>query len=162
MSLLSQADIGIKKSSGWTQFTQAEIDSFGRDTRDVAALHMDPVWAEKNSPFRGTIAYGFQTLSLLTWLNHQIFGRAPDGEGSTGYAINYGFERVRFTGPVPVDHRFRGHMTLIKQDERRPGQQLQTFAVEIEVEGVDRPVLVAEWLGLWVTEAGHEPLLNKG
>jgi acyl dehydratase len=151
MGRLSTSDVGVKRTSGWTQFTQAEIDNFGRDTRDVAPLHMDPVWARQHSPFETTIAYGFQTLSLLTWLNHEIFGREAHDDGGSGHAINYGLDRVRFTGPIPVNRRFRAHLTLIKLEDRLPGQQLQTFAVEIEVEGIERPALIAEWLGLWVT-----------
>jgi acyl dehydratase len=159
MGLLANDSIGTRRTSDWTHFSQAEINSFGQNTRDVAALHMDAAWAKQNSPFQRTIAYGFQTLSLLTWLNHQVFDKLSDADN--GYPINYGFERIRFTGPVPVDHSFRGHITLTKLEERKPGQQLQTFAVEIEVEGNDRPVLVAEWLALWVTEDGHKPLRDK-
>jgi acyl dehydratase len=147
--------VGERRTSEWTRFTQDEINAFGTVTRDVAPFHMDRAWAREHSPFGTTVAYGFQTLSMLTYFNHEIFGWPADGTPADGYALNYGFDRVRFTGPVPVDTPFRCHATLVSEDERNPGQILQTFEIEVEVQGVSQPVLVAQWLGLWVEEEGH-------
>lgn len=154
-------EIGQRKTSAWTRFTQQEIDAFGRVTRDVAPLHMDPQWARQNGPYGSTIAYGFQTLAMLTYFNHEIFGWPADGTAVEGYAVNYGLERVRFTGPVPVDRPFRCHLTLMSLEQRDAGQELRRFLVEVEVEGFEKPALVAEWLGLWITEPGHATVQAK-
>lgn len=158
---LGARDIGVRRTSGWTSFTQQEVSDFGRTTRDEAPFHMDPEWARRHSPYGTTIAYGFQTLAMLTYFNHELFGWPADGTKDEGYGINYGIDRVRFTGPVPVGARFRCHMTLAGIEERNPGERKLTFKVEIEVEGMQRPVLVADWIGMFVVAEGHASLSRR-
>jgi len=150
---VSAADVGrLLGVSEWTRLSQAEIDDFGRATRNVAAFHMDPEWAGRNSPYGGTVAYGFQTLSLLTYFNHEILDWPAGGEGGNGYALNYGLDRVRFIAPVPVEARFRCRLWLTAIEPKGAGRELRTFKAEIEVEGQARPALVADWIGLWIAE----------
>ncbi|MCI4643999.1 MAG: MaoC family dehydratase [Hyphomonadaceae bacterium] len=156
MRKLTQDDVGKQiGTSEWIRFSQDEIDTFGRVTRDIDPFHMDADWARQNSPFKTTIAFGFQTLSMLTYFIHEILDwpggieKSPDD----AMALNYGFERVRFVEPVPVDQPFRCHMTLLGIEERNPGETLGTYRCTVEVQGVDRPALVADWKGLFVSDA---------
>jgi acyl dehydratase len=144
-------------TSDWVAFTQDEINAFGVATRDPDPMHMDPKWASSHSPYGQTIAFGFQTLSMLTFFSHEIIGWSETTTAdSGGYALNYGFNKVRFVGPVPVDTPCRCRLTLADVEDRGPGQKLLIWHAEVEVKGADRPALFAEWLGLWVTSQGHE------
>ncbi|MEM8799521.1 MAG: MaoC/PaaZ C-terminal domain-containing protein [Pseudomonadota bacterium] len=159
MHRFSPDDIGKEFGpSQWTKFSQADIDGFGKNTRDIAPLHMDTEWVRKHSPFGRTIAYGFQTLSMLTYFHHQVFGW--DGETPTdqGFPLNYGFDRVRFIEPVPVDTPFRCHFTLTSMDEPNAGEYRTCFKVEVEVEGSKKPALIADWVTYWVSEEGNQRL----
>lgn len=149
-------EVGV---SPWMLVEQARVDAFGAATNDRDPMHLDPEWCARRSPFGGTISFGFLTLSLLTWMSHEALGWShEDGEGAGGYALNYGFDRIRFIAPVPVGARIRGRFVLRATREVRPGERLNTFEVTVELEGGDRPALVAEWLGLWVDAAGHQRL----
>ncbi len=142
--------------SSWLQITQEMIDTFSEVTLDPDPMHIDPDWCLKNSPFKKPVAFGFLTMSLLTHLVHEVMPYDKYGTASTGgYALNYGLDRLRFTGDVPVDSRVRGRFTLKEVRERAPGELVQTIYTEVEVEGEETPVLVADWLFLWVTEPGH-------
>lgn len=138
--------------SDWTSVSQAEVDAFGRLTRDLDPMHMDPDWAREHGPFGETVLYGFFTLALLPSLCEGL--RFRPGEGESGYDVNYGFNRIRFVSPIPVGRRFRNRIILKKLETRPEGALLVTTENRIEVEGAERPALVAEWLGLIVRGGG--------
>lgn len=152
-------EVGV---SGWFLIDQARIDTFARATEDHDPMHVDPAWCAAHSPYRTTISFGFLTLSMLTHLSHDALGWAIDSTAeSGGYAVNYGLNRVRFVAPVRVNSRVRGRFVLKSSKEVRPGERLNTFEVTVEIEGGERPALVAEWLGLWVTGTGHQRIGEK-
>jgi acyl dehydratase len=114
-------------------------------------MHLDPEWSRENTPFGGTIAAGFWTTSMLIPMSHDIgfieeFGRKAE----RFYALNYGCNRLRLIAPVPVGKRIRGHMTLRDWREKGGGKYLFVTDVEVEIEGEDKPALVAEWLAMVV------------
>lgn len=157
MKPLKSTDIGKKIGvTNWIELSQADIDTFGTVTRDVDPFHMSPAWAELNSPFGATIAYGFQTLSMLTYFLHEVLDW-PTGleEKPDGMGLNYGFERVRFVEPVPVGCPIRCHVELVGLEQRNPGEELRTFKCEVEIKGTDKPALIAEWKGLFVFKEGQ-------
>jgi acyl dehydratase len=135
--------------TGWFEVTQALIDQFGASTCDPDWIHVDPERAARETPFGGSIAFGFWTLSMLTHFSHQV-GMWPS---DAAYALNYGLERVRWISPVPVGARIRNRCRLIGFDERDPGRFMIRTANQVEIEGAERPALVADWLGLFLTEA---------
>jgi acyl dehydratase len=126
--------------SEWMEITQERIDRFADATEDHQWIHVDVGRARRESPFQATVAHGFLTLSMLSrLLNSSIkFGTAKMG-------VNYGFNRLRFTGPVPAGSRVRGRFTLKALDEIEGGVQT-TWSVVVEREGSEKPCLVAEWL----------------
>ncbi|MGB8694774.1 MAG: MaoC/PaaZ C-terminal domain-containing protein [Steroidobacteraceae bacterium] len=132
--------------SDWISVSQEEINAFGRLTRDEDPMHMDPRYAREQGPFGSTIVFGFQLLSMLSHLSRPL--RFAPVEGALGYDLNYGFNRVRFISPVPVDVPFRSHVVLKQIAERGPNQHLLTTTNTIEVRGRAKPALVAEWIGL--------------
>lgn len=129
-------EIGV---SDWITVDQHQIDLFAEATGDHQWIHIDPERA-KAGPFGTTIAHGFLSLSLLSALVGQIY--RVDG-GKMG--VNYGLNKVRFTSPVPVGSKVRGRIELIDVSDATGGVQL-TNKVTVEIEGADRPALVAEWL----------------
>ena len=138
--------------SGWLTITQQRIDAFGAVTDDVEPMHNDPDWCRDHSPYGRPIAHGFLTLSLLTRFLHEVTANAMAGDARhTGFPLNYGFDRVRFLSPVPVDSRVRCRVVLAGAESREAGE-LFRFAVTVEIEGEPKPALVAEWLSLWVAE----------
>ena len=149
-------------TSGWFLIDQRRIDAFADATADQDPMHVDPVWSAANSPFKTTIAFGFLTVSLLTHLSHQAIGWLNSTSADEGgYALNYGFDRLRLIEPVPVDTRIRAHFTLLEYNEVRPGEARTKFGVTVEIEGRSRPALSAEWLGLWVTGQGHQRIQQR-
>jgi acyl dehydratase len=131
-------EIGV---SPWLEVSQERIDTFARAIDDFQWIHVDPARA-KASPFGGTIAHGFLTLSLLSHLAERTFSFADRRMG-----INYGLNRVRFTAPLKSGTRVRARFTLNKL-EKLDGNGMQvTWNAVVEAEGSDKPVLVAEWLG---------------
>ena len=131
-------EVGV---SPWVEITQARIDTFAKAIDDPQWIHVDPVRA-KSSPFGGTIAHGFLTLSLLSHLSERTFRFSDRKMG-----VNYGLNRVRFTAPVPSGSRVRARFTLLKFEKLGDGGIQVTWNAVIEREGSDKPVLVAEWLG---------------
>jgi acyl dehydratase len=125
--------------SDWVTVDQHRIDLFADATDDHQWIHVDAARAQEG-PFGTTIAHGFLTLSLLPRLIESVY--RIDG-GRMG--INYGLNRVRFTAPLPVGSRVRGHVELLDVSEVTGGVQVTT-KVTVEAEGVERPALVAEWL----------------
>lgn len=149
-------------TSDWLMIDQPMIDRFAAATLDPDPMHIDPAWCRANSPFTSTIAFGFLTTSLLTHLSHQAIGWInTTGADDGGYALNYGFDRLRLIAPVPVNSRIRAHFTLLAWDEVRPGEVKTKYGVSVEIEGGDRPALVAEWLGLWVSGEGHRRIEGR-
>ena len=141
-------DVG---ASPWLAIDQQMISQFGEATRDPDPMHIDPDWAKRNAPYGGTIAFGFLTVSLLTNLLHGALKSAPTREPTTaGYFMNYGFDHQRLITPVPVGSRIRGHFRTLDIRENANGKHIVKFGCEIEIEGVDKPALSAEWLAVWV------------
>ena len=130
-------EVGI---SPWLDVGQERIDTFAKAIEDFQWIHVDAARA-KASPFGGTIAHGFLTLSLLSHLAEQTFSFSDRKMG-----INYGLNRVRFTSPVPSGSRVRARFTLAKFDELEGGVQL-TWNATVEIENAAKPALVAEWIG---------------
>jgi acyl dehydratase len=136
-------EIGV---SGWILVDQARIDAFAAATEDPQFIHVDPEAAAK-TPFGGTIAHGFLTLSLLSRMAADVMLR-PEG---VKMGINYGLDRVRFLAPVRSGKRVRGRFTLKSFEEKRPGQWQFLHAVTVEIEGEDKPALLADWIGMVIT-----------
>ena len=131
-------EIGV---SDWITVTQPMIDTFAQVTGDEYFLHVDPQRAAA-LPFKGTIAHGFLTLSLLAPMGYQA---CPYVDGAR-FPLNYGFNRVRFVAPVPVGRRVRGRFLLRNAEVVSSSQRQLTYDATVEVEGGSRPALVAEWL----------------
>ncbi|TQM15836.1 MaoC family dehydratase [Pseudonocardia kunmingensis] len=125
--------------SDWVTVDQSQIDTFADATGDHQWIHVDRERA-KAGPFGATIAHGFLTLSLLPVLVAQTF----QVEG-TKMGVNYGLNKVRFTSPVPVGSKVRASAELAEVTDVDGGVQLTT-KVTVEIEGSERPALVAEWL----------------
>lgn len=140
------------RPSEWMVVEQARMHQFGEATGDYDWLHTDPVRARQEGPFGGTIAYGFWTLSMLTYLARQSQGQ--DYPPGAKYGLNYGFDRVRFVGIVPVGARIRNHTKLLSVESRGPDRFLIKTENTIEVEHAARPALIAEWLILIVYDDG--------
>ncbi|MEZ5871997.1 MAG: MaoC family dehydratase [Nitratireductor sp.] len=130
--------------SDWIEVTQAMIDQFADATHDHQFIHVDPARARSEAPFGGTIAHGFLSLSLLSALAMNAL--PPVKNAAMG--INYGFDKVRFIAPVRSGSRIRGHFRLADFTERKPGEFMSRYEVSVEIEGSDKPALVADWLGL--------------
>ena len=126
--------------SPWVQVGQERIDTFAKAIDDFQWIHVDPERA-KASPFGGTIAHGFLTLSLLSHLSERTFSFSDRKMG-----VNYGLNRVRFTSPLPSGSRVRARFTLQKYEKIEGGVQVTWNAV-VEIEGAPKPALVAEWIG---------------
>jgi acyl dehydratase len=136
-------EIGV---SDWLTVDQAAIDAFADVTQDHQFIHTDPEAAAK-TPFGGTVAHGFLTLSLLSRMAADVMLRPADMK----MGVNYGFERVRFITPVRSGKRVRGRFTLASFEEKRPGQYQFVHNVTVEIEGEAKPALVADWIGLIFT-----------
>ena len=133
-------EVGV---SDWIMVDQARIDAFADATLDRQFIHVDPA-AAAQTPFGGTIAHGFLTLSLLSRMAADA-SLLPEG---LRMAVNYGLDRVRFLAPVRSGKRVRGRFTLDSVEEKAPGQWLIRQTVTVEIEGEKKPALTAEWLGL--------------
>jgi acyl dehydratase len=138
-------------TSDWVVVEQRLLDLFGAATLDDDPMHLDPEWARDTGPFGTTVAFGFWTMSLLTHLLHSAMNTAPARTPSAeGYYLNYGIDRLRLIEPVPINSRIRATFVVnnVRADPRN--RILVTFGVTIEIEGNERPALVADWLGIWV------------
>ena len=131
-------EVGV---SPWVDVTQERIDTVATAIDDFQWIHVDPARAQ-SSPFGGTIAHGFLTLSLLSHLSERTFGFSDRKMG-----VNYGLNRVRFTAPLPSGSRVRARFTLQKFEMLADGGIQVTWNTVVEREGSEKPVLVAEWLG---------------
>jgi acyl dehydratase len=148
-------DIGTQiSSSAWLQVTQELMDGFGKYTIDPDPFHIDPVWAKEHSPFGGTIAFGFFTVSMLTHLLHIAQGTGARDVAADpvihGHYLNYGFNRLRLVSPVYIGKRIRGVFTVKDLIVDEKDRSIVTFDVLIEIEGEERPALIADWLAVWI------------
>ncbi|MBR1220660.1 MaoC family dehydratase [Bradyrhizobium sp. U87765 SZCCT0131] len=131
-------------TSPWHLVDQARIDAFAEVTEDHQFIHVDPARAARETPFGGTIAHGFLSLSLMSVFAYEVL---PAIEG-TRMSVNYGFDKLRFVSPVRAGARVRGRFTLAEATLRGPNELLSRTQVTVEIEGGDKPALVADWLGL--------------
>lgn len=129
--------------SSWLEITQERVNQFADATNDHQFIHVDLEKAAQ-TPFGGTIAHGFLTLSLVPGL---LAENGIDIKG-TVMGINYGSDKVRFLQPVPVGSRIRARQTLIEATEKRPGQWLNKSLVTIDIEGQPKPAMIAEFLAM--------------
>lgn len=136
-------EVGV---SDWITVEQDRINTFADVTEDHQFIHVDEAKA-KFTPFGTTIAHGFLTLSLLSKFAEQ--GSVAMEGAKMG--MNYGFDKVRFLSPVPVGSKVRGRFSIKEAVEKRPGQFLITYDVTVDIEGGDKPALIAEWMGMQFT-----------
>ncbi len=134
------SELGV---SDWVLVDQARINAFAEVTGDHQFIHVDPERAAA-TPFGTTIAHGYLTLSLLSVM---AAGAMPMLEG-VGMGVNYGLNKVRFMSPVKSGSRVRGRFTLTDFTRRSDGGFQSLVAVTVEIEGAERPALVAEWITL--------------
>ena len=134
------SEVGL---SDWITVDQAAIDTFAEVTDDHQFIHVDPE-AAALTPFGGTVAHGFLTLSLLSRMAADAMLR-PE---AVKMGVNYGFDKVRFMAPVRSGKRVRGRFRLTRFEEKRPGQWQFVHQVTVEIEGEEKPALIADWIGL--------------
>ena len=133
----------ICEPTDWFEVTQEQVNVFADCTLDRQFIHIDPE-AAAETPFGGTIAHGFLTLSMLAYFS-QSFSLSIEG---SYMGVNKGFNKVRFVAPVAVGSRIRCHTTVAEINEKKPGQYDFKMDISIEIEGGDKPALVAEWLSV--------------
>ncbi|MCB2073287.1 MAG: MaoC family dehydratase [Novosphingobium sp.] len=130
-------NIGV---SDWYEMGQDRINQFADATEDHQYIHVDPEKA-KDSPFGQTIAHGFLTMAMLAPFLERGIPKLD-----VKMMVNYGFDKVRFLAPVKSGKRIRGHFKLQALVEKRPGQWQATLEVTVEIEGEEKPALLAEWI----------------
>lgn len=133
-------------TSAWHRLDQSRINGFADATQDWQFIHVDPQRARAESPFGGTIAHGFLTLALLP----AMAGEAIPWFNDAAVVINYGCNKIRFLAPVPAGARVRGQFTLQTVTAKTAQRLLLEFNVRVAIEAMDKPALVADWLGLVV------------
>ncbi|HAU21757.1 MAG TPA: nodulation protein NodN [Erythrobacter sp.] len=129
-------------TSEWVEMSQERINQFADATGDHQFIHIDEEKA-KLTPFGGTIAHGFLTLSMIPYLSANSDIPRVDG---VKMGVNYGGNKTRFISPVRAGKRIRGHWKLVEMIEKRPGQWQQTAEISIEIEDEDKPALICEWI----------------
>jgi acyl dehydratase len=128
----------------WFEIDQDRIDQFADVTLDHQFIHVDPERA-KDGPFGTTIAHGFLTLSMLVHLDSTIPKGDPARYAGVMMGVNYGFDKIRFVSPVKVGSRIRARAVLA--DVELKGDAIQTTrTMTVEIDGEDKPALVADWL----------------
>jgi acyl dehydratase len=135
-------EVGV---SEWLTVDQARINQFAEATGDHQYIHVDPERAAA-TPFGSTIAHGFLTMSLMVLMGYEGSTKLEN----TVMGINYGFDKLRFINPVKVDSRIRGRFRLLSAEQKKPGHYLLKHEVTVEIEGEEKPALIAEWLGMTV------------
>jgi acyl dehydratase len=135
--------VGQEQVSEWVEVTQEMIDKFADATGDHQFIHVDPARAAM-TPFGGTIAHGFLTLSLMPLLSSKITD--PARLEGVKMGVNYGGNKVRFLTPVRSGSKVRGRFKLLSFEEKRPGQYQQTNEFTVEIEGAPKPAMIAEWI----------------
>nr|WP_246556706.1 MaoC family dehydratase [Bradyrhizobium liaoningense] len=134
-------EIGV---SSWHLIDQPRIDTYADVIEDHQFIHVDPERAKKETAFGTTIAHGFLTMSLMSIMSYEVM---PVIAGTT-MGVNYGFDKLRFISPVRSGKRVRGRFVLAEAKLRKPNELQSRTNVTVEIEGEDKPALVAEWLGL--------------
>ena len=132
--------------SDWIEIDQARIDQFAACTEDHQWIHVDADRARRESPYGTTIAHGFLTLSLLPRLRMDL-GLVPNG---VAHALNYGLDRLRFLTPVKAGARVRVRVTLVSVTDKGGGRILLKTSNTVEIEGEQKPALVAEMLSMLI------------
>ena len=133
-------EIGVSR---WFLVDQAKIDAFADTTEDWQFIHVNPELA-KQTPFGGTIAHGFLTLSLASAMSYDC---VPPLDGVV-MGVNYGFDKLRFLAPVPAGSKIRGRFKLLSAEDKGGGRWLIRHELTVEIEGGEKPALIAEWLGM--------------
>ena len=152
MPALPWSDDAGELVTPWLTIDQERVTAFGRETLDPDPLHIDPAYAAAHGPYGRTISFGFLTVSLLTYFHHSVMRH-----DQTGYALNYGFDRLRLPQVVLVGSRLRGVFRHLSNEERGPGRTLMRYDVRVEIEGEPKPALSAEWLAMWVDDGVRHP-----
>lgn len=134
-------EIGV---SSWHMIDQPRIDTYADVTDDHQFIHVDPERAKTETAFGTTIAHGFLTMSMMSVMSYEVM---PAIAGTT-MGVNYGFDKLRFISPVRAGKRVRGRFVLAEAKLRKAGELQSRTNVTVEIEGEDKPALVAEWLGL--------------
>lgn len=140
--------------SDWITITQEHVDKFGQSTFHDHWMHMDVDRSNRESPYGGTLVQGFLMSGLIVRFI-DISGLRP---ADSAYALNYGFDKVRYLAPVVTASgvRLRDRITLDRVEPRGPGRKLMKTVHRIEAEGHEKPVVYAEWLALWVKKNKQE------
>jgi acyl dehydratase len=131
-------------ASSWHVVDQKRIDVYADVIEDHQFIHVDPERAKAETSFGTTIAHGFLTMSLMSIMSYEVM---PVIEGTT-MGVNYGFDKLRFLSPVRSGSRVRGRFTLAEATLRKPKELLSRTHVTVEIEGEEKPALVADWIGL--------------
>jgi acyl dehydratase len=134
-------EVGV---SSWHLVDQRRINLYAGVIEDHQFIHIDPERAKRETPFGTTVAHGFLTMSLLSIMSYEVM---PIVEGTT-MGVNYGFDKLRFISPVRSGSRVRGRFTLAEAKLRKPKELQSRTNVTVEIEGEDKPALVADWIGL--------------
>lgn len=155
MSDLTLADLGERIGqeigiSEWVAIDQGRIDAFASCTGDHQWIHVDVERAKRESPFRGPIAHGYLLLAMVAPLSMQV-GVIPSDAAA---GLNYGIDKVRFPAPVPAGARVRMRVVLTAIEPRDGGQVIMKTRNTLEVEGSEKPALIAETLALLIPDAG--------
>ena len=130
--------------SSWHLVDQKRIDVYADVIEDHQFIHIDPERAKRETPFGTTVAHGFLTMALMSIMSYEVM---PIIEGTT-MGVNYGFDKLRFISPVRSGSRVRGCFTLLEAKLRKPTELLSRTNVSVEIEGEEKPALVADWIGL--------------
>src|SRR4051812_19905447 len=134
-------EVGV---SSWHLVDQNRIDAFAGVIEDHQFIHVDPERAKRETSYGTTVAHGFLTMSLLSIMSYEVM---PVIEGTT-MGLNYGFDKLRFISPVRAGSRVRGRFTLMEAKLRKPNELQSRTNVTVEIEGEEKPALVADWIGL--------------
>jgi len=134
-------EIGV---SSWHLVDQGRIDVYADVIEDHQFIHVDPERAKRETSFGATVAHGFLTMSLLSIMSYEVM---PVIEGTT-MGVNYGFDKLRFVSPVRSGSRVRGRFMLMAAKLRKPKELQSLTHVSVEIEGEEKPALVADWIGL--------------
>ena len=138
--------------SEWVAIEQSRIDAFAACTDDHQWIHVDVERARRDSPFRGPIAHGYLVLAMIARLSMEV-GIIPKDAAA---GLNYGIDKVRFLAPVPAGARVRLRVSLIGVEPKEGGQVLMKTRNTLEVEGSEKPALIAETLALLIPEKGRK------
>ena len=135
------SEVGL---SDWVVINQERINKFAKLTEDEQFIHIDPERASKETPFGGTVAHGFLTLSMLVKLAESALPKIKDVK----FTINYGFDKIRFIYPVAANSNLRARFILKEVEERSLTQIMTKWDVSVEIKNVGKPAIVATWVNL--------------